>query len=134
MGATPDNPVPFGQLGRVGGWDVRVISIGTLERDGFDRAPPAAFAFVLLTIEATRIDAEPESALFLASQLLGPSRVERGAMSNPNCFAGSPSSDTVHQGGTVRSSQCISVLASDINALVAKIGGLDLTELWFATS
>ena len=74
LGTRLDRPIPLGQVGRVGGWDVRVISIGTLERDGFDKGPPPGFAYVLLTIEATRVDPEPESALFLTPRVLGRSR------------------------------------------------------------
>lgn len=114
------------------GWDVKVIGITRIDKDIAGDAPPAGFAFLVYEIEGTRTDPEPQSIILLSPSLLGPSKVERNAASDPLCFSGNPANEEAHQGGTVRHSACVSVPEGDVGHVVAKIGGFG-DERWFAT-
>jgi hypothetical protein len=86
---------------------------------------------MVYTLQTTRTGAQPASPIELNPRLLGPSKAERGAATNPFCTGGTPYNDLVHQGGTVMHSACISVPASDVGHLLIGVGVLDTK--WFAT-
>jgi hypothetical protein len=130
-GSSPSSPVPLGQTASVEGWTVKVISVAPEATDtATGGPPPAGYLFEVYTIQATRTDSSPESPIVLDPVLVGSTKVQRGADTNPMCYGGTPYNDQVDQGGTAQDSACISVPATD-TGLVLGLGVVSQT--WFAT-
>ena len=141
-GSSAENPIPLGMTGRVGQWTVRVISLMKAPRD--NSPPPAGYAFMAYMVQFNQTkpgqqppifnQTEPgQHPSFLPATLLGPSKAQRTAESNPMCgFATPPTtSNEVHIGQGTESG-CISVLTSDSDDLVMGVGS-EPDIVWFAT-
>lgn len=126
------NPVPFGSVGSVTGWKVKVISVAAEGTDTLtSQPPPAGYQFVVYTIQATRTGSDPEAAFELDPVLLA-NQVERGVDTSPTCYGGSPDNDQVMTGGTVSTSDCISVPSGAGLLLGVSGDGFTDSRTWFA--
>jgi len=127
------NPVPFGKTADVDGWTVQVISVTPEAEDSLlHTPPPAGWVYEVYNVQATRTAADPQTAIVLNPRLLGASAVERGPSDTPSCYGGSPANNTVHQGGTVQDSTCVSLTTADAAHFILGVGEPDTT--WFAVS
>lgn len=134
-GDSPTSPVPFGQPGTVDGWTVKVVSVTPEAKDTLTGdAAPAGYVFEIDTLQTTRTSSEAESPILLNPVLLA-AQAERSVDTDPMCFGGTPYNDQVLKGGTVVTSDCISVPTADVSSLVLGVQGDDFTSsrTWFAT-
>lgn len=132
-GSSPSSPIPLGQSANVEGWKVKVVSVTPEATDPVTGGPPpAGYLFEVFTLQTTRTDSSPESPIILDPVLVGPTKDQRGADSNPQCYGGTPYNDEVDQGGTVQTSACISIPTNDTTGLALGVGIVNQT--WFATS
>jgi len=126
------NPVPFGKTASVDGWTVQVLSVTPEAQDSLlHTAPPAGWVYEVYSLQVTRTDAEPMSAVGLNARLLGASAVERGPGNTPDCYGGNPNNATVHQGGTIQNSTCVSLTTTDAAHFILGVGE---PATWFAVS
>jgi hypothetical protein len=132
-GSSPSSPVPFGKTASVDGWTVRVVSVAPESTDPNVGKPPKGYLFEIDTLQVTRTAATPDSPIDLDPELLGPTHAVRSVDSSPMCWGGNPYNDQVYKGGTVMTSDCISVPVADASGLVVGIGDLEGNPTWFAT-
>jgi hypothetical protein len=108
-----------------------VIALTRLSVDGLlQTPPPAGFAYIVLDLEATRVDEEQSSVVYLDPGLSGASNVERSSASDPVCFGGTPANHPVQQGDRVRHASRISVRTRELSTVFASLGLVEKT--WFA--
>jgi hypothetical protein len=132
-GSSPSSPVPFGKTASVDGWTVKVLSVAPESTDPNVGKPPKGYLFEIDTLQVTRTAATPDSPIDLDPELLGPTHAVRSVDSSPMCWGGNPYNDQVYKGGTVMTSDCISVPVADASGLVVGVGDLEGNPTWFAT-
>jgi hypothetical protein len=95
--------------------------------------PVTGYLFEIVTLQTTRTGTDPESPIMLNPVLVGSSLAERSVITDPMCEGGTPYNDDVLKGGTVVTSDCISVPTTD-TGLVVGVQGDDVlaAPTWMA--